>query len=256
MPIYTTQSHLIRPGENLTTISRRYGLSWKALYHHDANAAFRSRNPDPNRIRAGDRIEIPPDPVKVLGDRLKMLQKLRGECETMFNGLERELDRDFQSVRRMAAAVDTAGTVATMGVGLAKMSADGLRIAKLTGKELAAANREFLKSHLKTGTPGMQVVVEQTLGSQLDITGEEGLALGIGKVLVKSWLDMTSPSYWASRITGWVTGQTPEQAYDAARSQIRAERQKGLKNLDEKIRETERLLSEARRETTAPALAR
>lgn len=38
MAIHTTRSHVIRPGEILTTISRRYGPGWKALYYQEADA--------------------------------------------------------------------------------------------------------------------------------------------------------------------------------------------------------------------------
>lgn len=244
--------HRITQGETLTSIAGRHGMSWKALYHHDANADFRRRNPDPNRIRAGDTIMIPPDPVKLLEERERRLLSLRSESEAMFQRIEGEIRSDFnQLVVRTGQQVDTVAAVAGMGVSLTKMSADGLRIAGLTGKELADANKQFLKTHLGKGSPGMQVVAGQ-LGSGIQITGEEGLVWGLGKVLLKSWFDMTSPSYWASTITGWLTGQTPEQALQAALGQLSRQRAETLRQLDERLTETRSLLQEARRERNLP----
>jgi len=53
--IYTVKS-----GDWLDKIARNHGFaSWRDLYHHPENAAFRAKRPDPNKIFPGDQIVIP-----------------------------------------------------------------------------------------------------------------------------------------------------------------------------------------------------
>jgi hypothetical protein len=51
---------LLRPGENLATIARKYGLTnWNVIYNSLANKDFRRRRPNPSQIFPGDKLEIP-----------------------------------------------------------------------------------------------------------------------------------------------------------------------------------------------------
>lgn len=53
-------THRVAPGDNLTKIAKKYGYaSWRDLYFHPDNKAFRKRRPDPNKIRPGDVIALP-----------------------------------------------------------------------------------------------------------------------------------------------------------------------------------------------------
>ena len=53
-------THTIAQGETLTRIAQRYKLSsWKTLYDHPDNAAFRKLRPNPNIIFPGDTITVP-----------------------------------------------------------------------------------------------------------------------------------------------------------------------------------------------------
>jgi hypothetical protein len=53
-------NYTVRPGDNLTKIARDHGFdSWRMLYDHPENAAFRGRRRDPNLIYPGDVIVIP-----------------------------------------------------------------------------------------------------------------------------------------------------------------------------------------------------
>lgn len=242
---YATRTHVIHQGETLDGIARRYGLGWEAIYKHEANAEFRRRNPHPNLIRPGDCITIPPAPSQILNERIQRLQTIRREAVKMYDDLERELNKDFASlVKRTGSAVDTTATVLTIVKDLTKMSADALATMTKEGKALDQANRAFLKTHLATGTPGMKAAAGVVVPGFVEPTGEEGLAWGVGKVLIKSWFEMQTPSYWAAFFMGRFTGQTPEQSHQAALSQIRNQRQQSLKNLDSKIAEAQRLLTQ------------
>ena len=47
-------------GDYLSLIAKRFGITdWRAIYYDPANAAFRAKRPDPNRIFAGDIVMIP-----------------------------------------------------------------------------------------------------------------------------------------------------------------------------------------------------
>lgn len=52
--------HVVKPGECLTSIARRYGFrGHEALYDHAANKVLRAARPDPNILHPGDRVFIP-----------------------------------------------------------------------------------------------------------------------------------------------------------------------------------------------------
>lgn len=47
-------------GDNLSKIAKRYGLgSWREIYFHAANTAFRQLRPNPNLIHPGDCVMVP-----------------------------------------------------------------------------------------------------------------------------------------------------------------------------------------------------
>lgn len=52
--------YVVVRGDNLSKIARRNGLrSWREIYFHSANSAFRELRPDPNLIHPGDTLVIP-----------------------------------------------------------------------------------------------------------------------------------------------------------------------------------------------------
>jgi hypothetical protein len=53
-------TYTVQKGDWLDKIARNHGFgSWRDLYHHPENAAFRAKRPDPNKIFPGDRLVIP-----------------------------------------------------------------------------------------------------------------------------------------------------------------------------------------------------
>lgn len=53
-------THTVAKGETLTRIAKQYKYSsWKKIYDHPDNGAFREKRPDPNIIYPGDEIIIP-----------------------------------------------------------------------------------------------------------------------------------------------------------------------------------------------------
>ena len=57
--------HVVKKGDTLDKIAKKYKFkSWKTIYDAKANAKFRKLRPDPNKIEPGDKIVIPPLPLK------------------------------------------------------------------------------------------------------------------------------------------------------------------------------------------------
>lgn len=49
----------VKPGDSLASIAKRYGCSWRAMYHLPRNKDYRARRPNPNLIQPGDEIWVP-----------------------------------------------------------------------------------------------------------------------------------------------------------------------------------------------------
>jgi hypothetical protein len=53
-------THVVKPGECLLLIARRYGVSdYKRIYEHPDNAKLREKRPNPNVLYPGDTVVIP-----------------------------------------------------------------------------------------------------------------------------------------------------------------------------------------------------
>lgn len=53
--------HVIKRGEWLSKIAKKYGMSWRFLYYHASNEAFRKKRPNPDKVYPGDKLVIPDD---------------------------------------------------------------------------------------------------------------------------------------------------------------------------------------------------
>jgi hypothetical protein len=52
--------HIVEQGECLSSLAKVFGLpSWRTIYEHPENAAFRKQRPNPNQIYPGDQLFIP-----------------------------------------------------------------------------------------------------------------------------------------------------------------------------------------------------
>jgi hypothetical protein len=57
--------YVIKSGDTLTKIAAQFGFaSWRDIYHHPENAAFRRKRPNPDKIFPGDELVIPGHPVQ------------------------------------------------------------------------------------------------------------------------------------------------------------------------------------------------
>lgn len=237
--------YTVRSGDSLSRIASKHKLSsWKALYEAPCNAGFRKKRLNPNRIQPGDKLLIPPDPLDAALRRMAALEKLRGVTVAMFRKQECVLDKDFKKINKLGNTIDTIAMVSSILVNLGGLAKDGIKAASLSGKELAAANAAMVKTHVKNNA----VFFSQLGGSQVKLTGEDGLAWCIGKVLLKSWGDMWSPSYWAKRISG----VDPEIIHKQAKNHLDIVRKKSLAQIEMRIKQTKKLISWLKSERNTP----
>jgi hypothetical protein len=238
------REHVVVRGESLSTIAGKYGLSsWKALYDAPCNAELRRTRTNPRLLQPGDRVRIPPDARQLAQQRLRNLRALKLETEKVFARLQRELEANRARVASVGSNVDTIAMVAGIVVNLGGFIKDASKIVKLSGDEVTKANQALVSTHMKNFYDRTGGMVAQA--GVFDVTGDEWEVWAFGKVLVKSWYDMTSPSYWAGVITKAQTGQTPQESFDEAQRHLERTRADTMTRLNARIRETERLLAEA-----------
>lgn len=231
--MFSSKKYQVQSGDTLTHIARTFGLpSWRNIYDSPENKTWRMERGSPDNIKVGDLISIPPNPLKVLDYQLQKMIKLREETNKMFQQLAYQAKVDYQKIKQKSAGLDMTAALLQLGIGYSKIVKGGMDTMKLTGAELAKANRELAKSAMTTGP---QFVAEQVIqqSSFIKVTGEEGLALALGKIAINSWFDMTSPSYWAKRISGIDIDQ---QYLQTSRS-ISQTHQESIRKLDARISE-------------------
>ncbi len=244
--------YTVRPGDNLSRIAQERGYAdWKAIYLSDCNAALRQRRRDANLIQPGDVVMLPPksaDVQSTLKNRLAALQALRRQVADMYGQIERELDSSYESAKGRGEAVDTAAKVLGILTGLGKITVKGMAAMKLSGHALAEANKELGKEAVKFSFDPVQDVALEKYGGSLK--SEDSLLWALPKVVVQSWIDMTTPSYWANIYAQLRNGASWSAAVTTSASDIRAQtlsrlkqqQDASLRGLDAKIVETNRLL--------------
>ncbi len=230
--MFQSKKYIVQSGDTLTQIAKKFGLSsWKAIYDFSENTDLKKRRGSPDYIQVGDIIVIPPNPIHVLDYKIDRLNRLRMESESMYQQMLQQAEQSYRQIKSFGVNIDAGAALIQMGVGLSQLVKKGFDIMKLSGKELAKANSKLANDVLKDKTKSgiEQIVSISSLNS--GTTGEEGLALAVTKIVVKSWFDMTSPSYWAQRISG----VDIEQQHRQTRTHIQRIREKTLNRLDRKV---------------------
>ncbi len=217
------QTHVIRKGDKVSAIAKTYGFAdWKVVWNDKANDALRKLRKTPEGVEAGDKIVIPlnPEVVKENQEQLLKLQtaldrtrKLRVESEKSFQEMEKELEDAFEDMEDLSAAVDLAALIATAFVGAAVEGATIL-------KGVRAAEKEAVGVAVKGG---------------LKVAALE-IAVGIAQ-----------PSWWANLIVKRITGQDNKTAFKVARDQLLKVKSQSLTNVDIRIHDLERRLTNAGR---------
>jgi hypothetical protein len=249
------QPYLVRPGDNLSSIAQRHGYrDWLVIYHSRCNDALRRQRPDPNLIRPGDRIMLPPRPDQIraaLQERLARLQSVESESRSLFDSLVRELDAEFEATQRQGEMVDVAAEIANILKTLTSMTIRGFQSLAKSGAELDRINRELAKEALdmpkdKLGEVTMKCYADMLSGPEAETMRTHTLWV-FGAVAVQSWLDIHSPSYWASSWANRRSGMSvsaalatrPAELHAAAVARMTAARDAALARIQQRIRETQ-----------------
>ncbi len=146
-----------------------------------------------------------------------------------------EWSSEYKKTKSNISTIDGIGKAALILVKLGSIIKDGFSAMKLTGRELEKANAALAKSAIKMGYEPIGEVVLEVSGI-LDVKPTDGLGLAFGKNTLHFFLlDMTTPSFWASKLSG----ADIEQINKKVTSEIEAQKDSTLKNLDQQISKAE-----------------
>jgi hypothetical protein len=244
--------YTVRAGDTLASIARQAGFSnWEDIYNNPANAKFRLLRPNPNQLRPGDQIMIPPTPqmvCQVLQARLNSLIQLRQQSDALYQKIESELDADLRRYKNVASGADAIAAVAEVFSSLAGIAAKGWEAMKLSGPALDTANNEIAKQTLGFVADPLKDPALKFAASQLG--AHDGTVWVVGKLSIEAMLNIQSPSWWAGVAGNLQDGKSwsqavtisPEQQLQQSRDQVESQRQQILKSIDARINETRALL--------------
>jgi len=159
--------------------------------------------------------------------------------------------------------VDAAADVAQIFAGLGQLCWRGYKTLEMGAEELTKANKELAKDALDMSKEPLENLTLKTFADQLDQPQTVQLMNSVwmfSSVVVRSWLDITSPSYWAGvRVerqqgSSWQTALTrrPSDIRASASERLAGVRRAALQQLDARVRQTERLLNSCEREISIP----
>lgn len=253
----SARQYIVRNGDNLDSIAKANGYrDWQVIYRSRCNDRLRALRPNPNQIKAGDVVMIPPraaDIRQTLRTRLDRLKAARKDTEALFDDIQGSLNGEFKKLERVATTVDTAKDVFLIFQGLGKMCWKGYKSLEMGAEELTKANKELAKEALNMPKDQFEDLTLKSFAEQQDHPQTVRLMNSpwmFSVAIVRAWLDITSPSYWAGVGAEVLSGnyrtalkRRPSDIFAEASTKLADTRRKALAQLDAKIRETEQLMS-------------
>ena len=267
MPALDPKTYVVRRGDSLDAIAKAHGYrDWQVIYKSRCNLRLRSLRPNPNLIHAGDAVMLPPraaDIRSALQTRMDRLKAARKDTAALFDSIKRELDAEFAKVNRVGANVDAAATVLNILVSLGSLCAKGYKTLEMGAADLAKANKELAKEALDLPKGVFEELTLKTFGDQLDDEKTMKLMNSVwmfSAVVVRSWLDITSPSYWAGAVAEYrasgslrkAVTRRPADVHADAAERLAKTRKSALDNIDARIRETEQMLGLLKGDIASP----
>lgn len=210
---------------------------------------------NPNAIEAGETIYHIPSATKKAPDRkvdvnlittkLLRLKRLREDAIKGYKQTHNELVAQKKKVDQFSFGLDMAGVVASAVV------TGWVHIGKAIKTGASAADdltKEIIKRTWGVGLqPQNQGLVQgmgQNLvgyGDNLSPEDDDHTVTAIGKILVGSFIDMTSPSYWSKKLAGG----DPKVELDRAIQMNDQNMQLFLRTIDASIKQHEAILKQA-----------
>jgi phage tail protein X len=257
IPMLDPKPHVVRRGDSLDAIAKAAGYrDWQVVYKSKCNSKLRAARPNPNLIQPGDIVMLPPrgaDIRAALQARLERLKKVRQETVALFDSIKRQLESDFNKVESTGNAVDGAATVLNILRSVTKLCWKGYETLEMGAADLLKANKELAKEALELPKGVFDELTLKTFGDQLNDEKTVKLMNSVwmfSATVVRSWLDINSPSFWAGAVAEYRTSGSLRQAVTKRPADVYAEAMANLvrtgaaalNNVDSRIRETERLL--------------
>jgi LysM repeat protein len=248
----TYSAYVVRPGDTLSAIARKYGFSNPLLIYNDpANAAIRQRRPSPNLIQPGDRIAIPANramQIQNLQKQLQSLLALRHDSDATFLKIEQELDQVIRKYKTVSETADAAAMVAGIVVSMTQIVAKGMAAMKLSGAALEQANSELAKDAVKFSYEPLEDPALR--GTAAVLGAHPNTAALLGKATIEAFLNIQSPSFWAGVWGNLRSGMSWSKAVTTdpldtiieTRNRIELQRQATDRSLDQKIQQIRQLL--------------
>ena len=228
-PSFSKPVHKVVKGDTLSGISKKYGHKhWKDVWDAKENKAIVSKRKEPRSIQPGDTLIIPftakeisvmsqlaveyqetvmweAELISELDDRKKKYERtIKGLENTvkssnkLHKALVGELKKAAAGAKKWGQGVDVAATVINITRGLTKMTAKGYKTLAMEGDELIKANKEMQKSALKFAYGPLKKPVAKGVGGHLtDANNNYQMAVAAGGIVLESYAEMMSPSFWA-----------------------------------------------------------
>lgn len=238
--------HHVQKNETMVSIAKKYGIpNWSLIFYARCNHRLRQFRPTPESIRPGDVIYIPDNAIVETQKRLESLRKIRTDVDKMFDDILSEYKQEIDRTNRFINNIEITAKIATLAVSLTSFVAQGFKAINLTGAALEAANAKLAKSALEIGFSPLVDVAKETVGEKYFVKDvNDGVVMSVGKDIVHFLLvDMTSPSYYASKVSGIDLKET----YEGVKADIEKNRRTALNRLDIQIQKAELQLIQLKR---------
>lgn len=179
-----------------------------------------------------------------LRKKLASLEALSRETESMFRQIESELTANIRNYENVSEGVDVSADIMMILLNAGKLVSKGMRASALHGKALEEANRELGREAVKFGyEPARDVAAKQWASN---IGANDGHLFAFGKIVVRSFFNLTTPSFWAGVYNNLDAGKTwqqavtedPKGALEEALDHVREQKKRALEQLNARIAET------------------
>lgn len=173
--------------------------------------------------------------------KITSLRKIKADYLSLIGDIKNGWESEYRNVKHWAEGVDTAKTMIDIFSSLVGIVRQGQAAIKLSGEALEKANKELARSAIKDAYMPIVEATGKTIGNSAN--EKDGDVILFGKLLLKAWDDVNSPSYWASKYTGVDIEETNKKI----NNDIESEKSRNVQMLDEKILKAEMELIKLKR---------
>lgn len=178
-----------------------------------------------------------------LRKKIASLEALSRDTDSMFRQIENDLTANIRNYENVSEGVDVSADIMMILLNVGKLVSKGMRASALSGKALEEANKELGKEAVKFGYEPARDTVAKHWASTVGVN--DGQLYAFGKIVVRSFFDLTTPSFWAGVYTNLRAGkpwqqavsEDPKAALEEALARVREQKKQALNQLSTKIAE-------------------